>query len=303
MQLMRRPGPGVQGLRSGCVATIGTFDGVHLGHRKILDRVREEAEARQLPSLAFSFEPTPGEFFGASAPPARLMRFRDKFETLAALGLDWFFCPPFDRVMENLRPEEFIDRLLVGILRVRHLVIGDDFRFARGRSGAVKDLHAAGDRHGFTVEQVGSVLEDGIRVSSTMIRRALAAGEMETARRLLGRYYRMAGRVVGGAGLGRELGFPTANVNLHRRACPVAGIFAVRVDGLGGDLLPGVASVGTRPTVDGSGEPLLEVHLFDFSHDIYRRQIAVEFIARLRDEEKFADLDAVAARKILNEIR
>jgi len=196
---------------------------------------------------------------------------------------------------------------LVSTLRVRHLVVGDDFRFAHRRSGTIEDLQRAGERHGFTVEQMGSVTEAGVRVSSTSIRHALAQGEMEHARQLLGRYYRMAGRVVGGKRLGKQLGFPTANVNLNRRASPVAGIFAVRVDGLDAALLDGVASVGTRPTVDGV-EPLLEVHLFDFGRDIYGEHIQVEFVAKLRDEVRFPDLerlteqmhiDAEQARNIL----
>jgi riboflavin kinase/FMN adenylyltransferase len=186
-------------------------------------------------------------------------------------------------------------------------VIGDDFRFARGRAGTAADLQAAGQRHGFTVEQVPSVICDGVRVSSTAVREALGAGDMERARRLLGRHYSMTGRVVHGRNLGRQLGMPTANVNLCRRLSPVNGIFAVQVAGLTPSLMPGVASVGTRPTIDGV-EPLLEVHVFDFDREIYGRHIEVRFVARLRDEVKFADLpslqrqmrlDADAARRVL----
>jgi riboflavin kinase/FMN adenylyltransferase len=307
MQLIRRPGRPPDGLRGGCVATIGTFDGVHVGHQRIINRVMEEARARGLVSLGFSFEPTPREYFSAENPPARLTRFREKFDALNALGLDFFFCPPFERSLETLQPDEFIKKLLIDTLSIRHLVVGDDFRFANKRRGTIDDLRRIGKAAGFTVEQMGSVIEGQTRISSTVIRNALAAGDMEHARQLLGRYYGMAGRVVGGIKLGKKLGFPTSNVNLHRRTSSVAGIFAVRVDGLGDKKLNGVASVGTRPTIDGT-EPLLEVHIFDFERDIYGEHIQVEFVARLRDEVRFPDLesltaqmhiDAAQARKIL----
>jgi riboflavin kinase/FMN adenylyltransferase len=304
---MRRPAEQGTILPSGCVATIGVFDGVHLGHQRILKRVTDEAARRGLASLVFTFEPTPREYFSSGSPPARLTRLREKFGLLADLGLGWMFCPRFDAGLEALEPDAFVERLLVRTLGVRHLVVGDDFRFARRRAGTLADLRAAGPRAGFTVEQVGSVTADGVRVSSTAAREALAAGDTERARRLLGRYYSMTGRVVRGNRLGRQLGMPTANVNLCRRLSPVAGIFAVRVAGLDAGMLPGVASVGTRPTVDGV-EPLLEVHVFDFDRDIYGRYIQVDFVARLRDEVKFPDLpslqrqmhlDAAAARRIL----
>ncbi|CAG0945685.1 riboflavin kinase / FMN adenylyltransferase [Gammaproteobacteria bacterium] len=307
MRLIRRPAEEASLLSPGCVATIGAFDGVHLGHQRILARVVAEARRRGLAALAFTFEPTPREYFSPGRPPARLTRLREKAALLAGLGLDQMFCPPFDARMEALGPGEFIERLLARTLRVRHLVVGDDFRFARGRAGTLADLEAAGGRLGFGVEQVGSVVIDGTRVSSTAVREALASGDMDEARRLLGRHYAMTGRVVPGRRLGRELGMPTANLNLCRRQSALAGIFAVRVAGLGEGLLPGVASVGTRPTIDGI-EPLLEVHVFDFDRDIYGRYIEVQFVARLRDELKFPDLptlqqqmhrDAEAARRIL----
>lgn len=307
MRLIRRPGDDGPIAPPGCVATIGVFDGVHLGHQRILRRVTEEAGARGLDSLVFTFEPSPREYFSRTAPPARLTRFREKFSLLRGLGMQWMFCPRFDARLEALDPAVFIDRLLVRTLRVRHLVVGDDFRFARARAGTVADLETAGPRCGFTVEQVGSVVAAGARVSSTAVREALARGDMERARSLLGRYYAMTGRVVRGDRRGRELGMPTANVNLCRHQSPVAGIFAVRVAGLASGLLPGVASVGTRPTVDGV-TPLLEVHVFDFARDIYGRYIQVEFVSRLRDEFRFPDLpslqrqmhmDAEAARRVL----
>lgn len=307
MRLIRRLSEQGGMLPSGCVATIGVFDGVHRGHQRILERVTDEADRRGLASLVFTFEPTPQEYFTSGNPPARLTRFREKFAILAELGMECIFCPPFDARLESLEPAAFIEQLLARALHVRHLVVGDDFRFGRGRSGTLADLRAAAPAFGFTVEQVDCVVEDGVRVSSTAVREALAAGDTERARRLLGRYYGMTGRVVRGSRLGRKLGMPTANVNLCRRLSPVAGIFAVRVAGLGPTLRPGVASVGTRPTVHG-GEPLLEVHVFDFDRDIYGQYIRVEFVARLRDEVKFPDLpslqqqmqlDAQAARRIL----
>jgi riboflavin kinase/FMN adenylyltransferase len=280
-----------------------------LGHQRILGRVVEEAAARRLAALVFTFEPTPREYFAQANPPARLTRFREKFALLDRLGLEWMFCPRFDSRLESLDPAVFAQRLLVDTLRVRHLVVGDDFRFARGRAGTLADLHRAGLAAGFTVEQVGSIECDGTRVSSTAVREALGRGDMDTARRLLGRDYAMTGRVIRGSRLGRQLGMPTANVNLCRRLSPVAGIFAarVRVAGAAPEALPGVASVGTRPTINGV-EPLLEVHVFDFDRDLYGRYIEVEFVSKLRDEVKFPDLaslqrqmhlDAELARRIL----
>jgi riboflavin kinase/FMN adenylyltransferase len=306
LQLIRRPGGGAE-IDGGSVVTIGTFDGVHVGHQRILNRVVAEAGDRGLPAVVFSFEPTPAEFFAADTPPARLTRFREKFEVLEQFDLDWLCCPPFDSSLEKLDPGEFIERLLVERLRVKHLVVGDDFHFAKNRRGTIDDLRAGGLQFGFSVERVASVIEDGVRVSSTAIREKLASGDLGGAKRLLGRYYRMTGRVIGGIKLGKQLGFPTANVNLNRRASPVAGIFAVRVDGLGDTMLDGVASVGTRPTINGT-EPVLEAHIFDFDENIYGRYIQVEFIEKLRDEVKFPDLeslteqmhlDAAQARKIL----
>lgn len=307
LQFMRRPSAVSSRFAAGCVGTIGTFDGVHIGHRRILERVLDEAANRGLPSVVVSFEPTPREFFSGAASPARLTRFREKFDELQRLGIDWFFCPPFDGAMECMTPDEFIGRLLIDTMHVRHLVVGDDFVFGRKRSGTVADLHRAGGEHGFSVEQVETVSEDTVRVSSTSIRGALAAGDLATASVLLGRRYSMTGRVVDGKKLGKELGFPTANVNLNRRKSPIAGIFAVRVDGLGPVLLDGVASIGIRPTIDGV-EPLLEVHIFDFDRDIYGEYIRVEFVQKLRDEVRFPDLaalveqmhvDAAEARQIL----
>ena len=274
----------------GSVATIGSYDGLHLGHQQLLRRVLAESKKRGMASIVMSFEPTPKEYFLPDNPPARLMRFREKFEALHEFGVDVFFCPWFDHRMKSIAADAFIRQILVQTLNVQRLVVGDDFRFAAGRQGTLRHLQRAGKALDFEVEQVPSVVTGGERVSSTAIRAALAGGDLEHAGRLLGRPYRMSGRVVKGARLGRTLGFPTANVNLMRRQSAVMGIFAVRVSGLGEAVRDAVASVGTRPTFDGT-RPLLEVHLFDFDEDIYGRYIHVDFIARLRSEEKFSDID------------
>lgn len=275
---------------NGSVATIGSFDGLHLGHQRLLEHVRNEAGERGLPSIVMSFEPTPKEFFLAAKPPSRLMRFREKFEALAANGIDIFFCPRFNEAMKNIAADTFIRQILVHALNVRHLVIGDDFRFAQDREGHLDMLRQAGSTLGFTVEQMSSVVEHDVRVSSSVIRDALWEGDLERATALLGRPYRMSGKVIVGERVGRKLGYPTANVNLNRKQSAVMGIFAVRVTGADWGPLDAVASIGTRPTFGGV-KPLLEVHIFDFDRDIYGEYIHVDFIGRLRSEEKFDDVD------------
>jgi len=250
----------------------------------------QEAIQRKLPAVVMSFEPTPKEFFLADRPPARLMRFREKFEALTASGVDIFFCPRFNEAMKNISADTFIRRILVHTLNVRHLVVGDDFRFAQDREGHLDMLRRAGAAVGFTVEQMTSVMVGGERVSSSSIREALWTGNLERAALLLGRPYRMSGRVIVGERVGRQLGYPTANVNLNRKQSAVMGIFAVRVSGSKWGPLDAVASVGTRPTF-GNNKPLLEVHIFDFDKNIYGEYIHVDFIARLRSEEKFDDVD------------
>lgn len=279
-------------LDNGSVMTIGAYDGLHLGHRQLLKRVLDTAKQRQLPSVVMSFEPTPKEFFSVESPPARLMRFREKFLALQSAGIDLFYCPIFDASMRDISAADFIRRILVHGLQARHIVIGDDFRFARRREGNLDQLERAGAALDYTVERVPSVIVDDTRVSSTVIRDALENGDDDVATRLLGRPYRMSGKVIGGQRLGRELGYPTANVDLRRRQSAVMGIYAVRVYGLDGRVLDGVASVGTRPTFGGV-RPLLEVHIFDFDEDIYGRFIEVEFIQRLRTELKFDGADAL----------
>lgn len=280
------------------VVTIGVFDGLHLGHRAILDTARAQAARAGLGTLVLTFEPTPKEFFSPTTAPPRLTRFRERFEQLAEFGIDELFCPHFASV-RPLSSAEFIERLLVAKLGARHVVIGDDFRFGVDRAGNVTELEAAGRRLGFGVTEVAPVVWNGQRVSSTAIRQALKVGDLKLARALLGRDYSISGRVVRGLGLGRKLGFPTANVDLKRLQTPIDGIFAARVTGVGPVPLPGVASVGTRPTIGGS-EALLEVMIFDFDRDIYGKHITVHFVERLREERRFADLDALTQQMHLD---
>ena len=280
------------------VITIGVFDGLHTGHEAILARTRAEADAAGESCLAFTFEPTPKEFFSPHNPPPRLTRFRERFERLAALGVDELLCPSFAAI-RDIRAEEFVETLIVGKLDATHVVVGDDFRYGAGRGGTVADLRAAGERLRFSVTVVDPVYWQGRRVSSTAIREALQLGDLATARGMLGRDYAISGRVVRGLGLGTQLGFPTANVNLKRRLAPVDGIFAARVSGLGRKALAGVASVGTRPTIGGS-TPLLEVLIFDFDRDIYGEYITVHFVERLREERHFADLAAMQKQMSLD---
>ncbi|MGB5163898.1 MAG: bifunctional riboflavin kinase/FAD synthetase [Woeseiaceae bacterium] len=282
-------------LADGCVATIGAYDGLHLGHEKLLSRVFAEATARNLPPVLMSFEPMPREFFAAKQPPARLMRFREKYEALQQRGIEIFYCPAFNSGMRAIAADAFIRQILVHGLNIRHLVIGDDFRFARNREGSLDELQRAGRALGFDVEKVPSVVVAGVRVSSTAIREALLAGDMPAANTLLGRPYRMSGKIIRGKQLGRQLGYPTANVDLRRKQSAVAGIYAVRVSGLRAAPLDAVASVGTRPTF-GDGKPLLEVHIFNFDEDIYGEYISVDFVQRLRSEEKYDSVDALVAQ-------
>jgi len=286
---------GLYNLRAGqrgCVLTIGAFDGIHLGHQEMIRVLRERAAQYGLPAALLSFEPTPREFFAKGTPPARLTRFREKFEALERYGVDRFVCLRFDDCMRRLGREEFVNEVLVKALGVRHIVVGHDFRFGRDNQGDIACLRSLGATAGFEVTEVPPFEIDGERVSSSGIREALAVGDMAKAAKLLGRPYRMTGKVIHGEKLGRKLGFPTANLRTHRRATPLAGIFAIRVTGAGLKDAPGVASLGTRPAVNGK-ELLLEAHVFDFDGDLYRQHVHVDFIAYLRAERWFADMDAL----------
>ena len=277
----------------GAAVAIGNFDGVHLGHQALIRAAEAQGALSGARRVVLTFDPHPREFLDPAGAPPRLMRVTEKCLALEALGVERLIVMRFDERLRQLEAGEFIRRVLVDALAARHVVVGEGFRFGRGRAGTVASLRAAGEAAGFEVLTVPAVELDGERVSSTRVRAALAAGDLATAGRLLGRRYALCGRVVAGARLGRTLGFATANIRLHRPRLPLAGIFAVKVRGVAGrDFADGVASLGTRPTVDGV-EPLLEVHLFDFSGDLYGRRLSVEFIAKLRDEERFASLEAL----------
>lgn len=278
----------------GCVATIGNFDGVHRGHRAVLARLAQVGQELGLPATLLTFEPHPLEFLRPEAAPPRLTSLRNKLMALRDTGLARVLCLRFDRAFAALEPEEFVQRLLVERLGVRFLLVGDDFRFGRGRRGDFAMLQEAGKANGFAVEQMGTVLVDGERVSSTRVRQALLRGDLEQAERLLGRPYSICGRVIRGDRIGRTLGFPTANISLERTRPALSGIFVVQVRD-GDQLRPGVASVGTRPSVGGT-RLLLEVHLLDFHGDLYGRHLQVEFLKRLRGEEYFDSLEALTVQ-------
>ncbi|MBX2808607.1 MAG: isoleucine--tRNA ligase [Cellvibrionaceae bacterium] len=282
----------LQAQHHGNVVTIGSFDGVHLGHRLILQQLCEQAKALGLPSLVMIFEPQPHEFFAAEKAPARLMRLREKVIALFAAGVDRVLCLPFNRRVSQQSAADFVQQVLVDALGTRYLVVGDDFRFGAQREGDYRRLLDAGARAGFTVTDTRTYVIAGERVSSTRIRHLLQSGEFAAAAQLLGKAYAISGRVVKGKQLGRTLGAPTANVHLHRYCSPLSGVFAVTV-ALGGETVRGVANVGVRPTLGGDSKPLLEVHLFDRDDDLYGQNIVVVFKHKLREEQRFDNLQAL----------
>jgi len=291
----------------GSVVCIGAFDGLHLGHQALVRRTVERARELGLPAVALSFEPLPREFFAPVHPMPRLLLPRAKIEGLLGLGVDQVGLLRFDKKLSGLSAEEFVSLVLKERLAAREVWVGPEFRFGKGRVGDIALLRELGARLGFAADEIAPVHLDGERVSSTRIRAALLSGDFELAARLLGRPYAISGRVVHGGKLGRELGFPTANLRFGGKTPPLSGIYATWVHGLG-QPYPSVSSLGTRPTVDGV-ELLLEAHLFDFNADLYARRIEVEFVAKLRDELKFPDLaslteqmhrDADQARAILS---
>ncbi|MDA1106918.1 MAG: bifunctional riboflavin kinase/FAD synthetase [Proteobacteria bacterium] len=273
----------------GCVATIGNFDGVHLGHQAVLGQLAEKGAELRLPTVVVTFEPQPQEFFSAHAP-SRLTRFREKVQALRRFSVERVVCLRFNKKLAAMAAQNFIQTLLVDGLGVRYLVVGDDFRFGHQRRGDFALLQEAGARHGFEVVNMHTFSVAGARVSSTRVRTALAQGDFATAEQLLGRPYRMSGRVAHGDKRGRDLGFPTANIHLHRKNAPLQGVFAVEMFGIRGEPVAGAANVGTRPTVGGT-RCLLEVHLLDFNADIYGCHVQVEFLHKLREEIRFATLD------------
>ncbi len=278
------------------VLTIGNFDGVHLGHRALLDELKAKARELALPATVLTFEPHPRELFAPDKAPARLASLRDKIELLAEAGIDRVHVCRFDRALASLSAQEFVERILVRGLAVRHLIIGDDFRFGKARGGDFALLQREGQARGFAVEAMRTVDHDGLRVSSSAVREALAAGDIECAERLLGRPFVIAGRIMDGRKVGRSIGFPTANIQVRRKRLPLSGVFAVTVSGVDARPLPGAANIGVRPTIAEGLKPVLEVHLLDFDRDIYGLHVDVNFMHKLRSEAKFDSLDALKAQ-------
>ena len=276
----------------GCVATIGNFDGVHLGHQAIIRQLKGVAEKYGQPSVIVTFEPHPQEFFSPKHAPARLMRLREKLGYLRQTGIDRVVCLRFDKLLANLPAEDFIRNILVDKLAVRHLIIGDDFRFGKGRQGNIETLKKHAAESGFDVEHTDTCSINGRRISSTWLRELLAEGKMSEAAGLLGRPYAISGRVVHGEKRGRTLGYPTININLHRHLCPVSGIFAAKVSGLQAEAVYAAVSIGNRP-VFGGDDINLEAHLLDFDREVYGAYVSVELLKQLRHEKKFDNIDAL----------
>lgn len=288
MELIR----GLHNLRDkhrGCVATIGNFDGVHLGHCQVLKQVKQKALELALPAVVITFEPQPREFFAGSNAPPRLTRFSEKYRLLQSQGIDRHLCLTFNERLRAMTAEQFVDELLLRGLAVEHFVVGDDFRFGCDRSGDYNMLRAAGEKHGFTVVNTQTYQMQGDRISSSRVRTLLENNDLDAAEQLLGRVYTVTGRVLHGQKLGRQLGVPTANIRMHRFPCPLRGVYAVEVCGELGRI-QGVCNVGVRPTVCGQ-QPVLEVHLFDFDKEIYGQLLTVEFKQFIRAEQKFDGLD------------
>ncbi|MCH8538946.1 MAG: bifunctional riboflavin kinase/FAD synthetase [Alkalimonas sp.] len=275
----------------GCVLTIGNFDGVHLGHQAVLAKLQAVAQQRQLPSCVMVFEPQPLELFAPERAPARLSRLREKYHGLARFGVERLLCVNFNQRFADLDPAYFVEQLLVQQLGVRHLIVGDDFCFGKNRTGNYGLLQQASERFGFGLTPTASLKQHTHRVSSTRIRQALAQDDLLEAQAMLGRPFALMGRVRHGRQLGRELGFPTANVWLYRRKLPVHGVYAIEASTPYGDF-QGVANIGSRPTVSGKTEQL-EAHLFDFSDNLYGCQIEVRLRQKIRNEQSFASLEAL----------
>jgi riboflavin kinase / FMN adenylyltransferase len=272
--------------------TIGNFDGVHLGHQALLKQLRMGAQLLGLPTAVLVFEPHPREFFTPQQAPVRLTSMREKLEFFATLDVDRIYVCRFNSSFAQMSAVEFI-HALSDKLATKFVLIGDDFRFGNRRSGDFALMEKIGGQQGFKVEVMHSVSHNGIRISSTAVRAALVEGDLRAAQRYLGRPYSISGRVVHGDGLGKQLGFPTANIQLKHNRPPLTGIFVIRAQGDGLPPMQGVASLGVRPTVKQNGKPVLEVHLFDFSGEIYNKHLRVDFLHKLRDEVKYLDLHSL----------
>lgn len=283
----------------GCVATIGNFDGVHLGHQAILKSLKDVAALKGVPTLVMMFEPQPKEFFAPEAAPARLANMREKFQDLKEYGVDYVLCLPFNQNLRSMSAADFIQTILVDALKIQHLIVGDDFRFGCDRKGDYQLLQQAGAQSGFSVQDTPTLELDGERVSSTRVRSELACNNLSRVSRLLGRGYRMSGRIAYGRQLGRTIDTPTANIMIKRQKLPLNGVYAVRVllddqqAERGANEYFAVANVGIKPTISGTPEPSLEVHLFGFNGDLYYQHLTVEFLHKIRDEQKFDGLDAL----------
>ena len=293
------------------VVTIGNFDGIHLGHQHVLEQLKSAAIERQLPSIVIIFEPQPIEYFAPDKAPKRLARFREKLDYLKSKEIDYLLCLKFNRALAGLYAEDFVQSILINRLNTQHLVIGDDFRFGKNRSGNFQFLLDAGKQFGFSVQNTETLIIDGARVSSTRIRDCIRRDDFDQAAKLLGRPYTLSGKIAHGKKLGRELGFPTINIKMGDKTLIVKGIFAVSVKGIDNRVLPGVASIGTRPTVNGV-DTILEVFILDFDQDVYGYSVDVEFLHKIRDEEKFDSLeelglhiekDTVKARQYFEQLK
>ena len=303
---------------SGCVATIGNFDGVHLGHQAILQQLKKQGAQHQLPTVVMMFEPQPREFFAPDQAPARLANMSEKLQDLASFGVDYVLCLPFNQKLRSMSADQFIQTILLDGLRIRHLIVGDDFRLGCDRTGDYQLLQTSGQQagessnkgNGFSVEDTKTFEIEGKRVSSTRIRECLSANDLESVNTLLGRPYRMSGRIGYGRQLGRTIGVPTANIILQRNKLPMTGVYAVKAieievagcnesqvrDHSGNvKVWQGVANIGVKPTVAGTPEPSLEVHIFDFSDDVYGKRLSIEFCQKIREEQKFNGLDELKA--------
>ncbi len=282
----------------GCVATIGNFDGLHLGHQKIINALKEKSNALDLPLTLISFEPLPSEYF-MPTPPARIYPMRDKIRLLQNLGVDNYLCLKFDESFSKISPEDFIEITLIKNLGVKYLAVGDDFRFGHQRKGDFQLLKKMGAEADMQVVDTSTCYKEDERVSSTRIRKLLEKGNIKSANDLLGHGYQLSGRVRHGDKRGRTIGFPTLNMKVLNHIAPVRGVYAVLVHGLKDRPIKGVANLGSRPTVDGT-ENRLETHLFDFDDDVYGRYVRVEFIEFLRTEKKFNEFEELKLQ-ILND--
>jgi len=292
---------GIHSLRpntKGCVATIGNFDGLHLGHQKVINILKDKAKQLDLPLVVISFEPLPAEYF-MPTPPTRIYSMRDKVRLLNELGVDQYLCLSFDEKLANMSPKLFVERVILNSLNTKYLAVGDDFRFGHNREGDFQLLLEMGDNDGMQVSDTSTCSYENQRVSSTRIRKSLEAGNITQANNLLGHSYQISGRIRHGDKRGRTIGFPTLNMKLLSNIAPKKGVYAVKVHGLSRSPLLGVANLGNRPTVGGL-ENRLETHLFDFDKNVYGQIICVELIEFIREEKKFNDFEALKAQILLD---